>query len=123
MVESFAGFERSSGVTQLTVETRSEKLWVPGNTRAQDDRVFVDENYGGDARFGSVLLKPKTGTNAFTKDTLDALYRFRERIERDAFVEYDGKNITWGGEYWVVDEDVESADAAGVKYSQTDREE
>ena len=113
----------ASGVSQLTVETRSEKLWVPGNTRAQDDRVFVDENYGGDARFGSVLLKPKTGTNAFTKDTLDALYRFRERIERDAFVEYDGKNITWGGEYWVVDEDVESADAAGVKYSQTDREE
>ena len=48
---------------------------------------------------------------------------FRRGLNETPLVEYDGKNITWGGEYWVVDEDVESADAAGVKYSQTDREE
>ena len=116
----------ASGVMRLTNENRSEKLWVPGNTRAQDDRVFVDDNYGGEARFGSVVLKPKTGTNAYTKETLDALHAFRSKIEEEAFVEYDGKNITWGGAYWVVDKDVPNADtpdAAGMKYSKTDKEE
>ena len=36
----------ASGVHKLTNESRSEKLWVPGDTRAQDDRIFVDDNYG-----------------------------------------------------------------------------
>ena len=113
----------ASGVHKLTNESRSEKLWVPGDTRAQDDRIFVDDNYGGDARFGSVVLKPKTGTNAFTPETLDALHAFRSKIEEEAFVEYDGKNITWGGDYWIVDENDDTEDAAGMKYSKTDKEE
>ena len=113
----------ASGVHKLTNESRSEKLWVPGDTRAQDDRIFVDDNYGGDARFGSVVLKPKTGTNAFTPETLDALHAFRSKIEEEAFVEYDGKNITWGGDYWIVDENSDTEDAAGMKYSKTDKEE
>ena len=113
----------ASGVHKLTNESRSEKLWVPGDTRAQDDRIFVDDNYGGDARFGSVVLKPKTGTNAFTPETLDALHAFRSKIEEEAFVVYDGKNITWGGDYWIVDENDDTEDAAGMKYSKTDKEE
>lgn len=113
----------ASGVHKLTNESRSEKLWVPGDTRAQDDRIFVDDNYGGDARFGSVVLKPKTGTNAFTPETLDALHAFRSKIEEEAFVEYDGKNITWGGDYWIVDENDDTEDEAGMKYSKTDKEE
>ena len=113
----------ASGVHKLTNENRSEKLWVPGDTRAQDDRIFVDDNYGGDARFGSVVLKPKTGTNAFTPETLDALHAFRSKIEEEAFVEYDGKNITWGGDYWIVDENSDTEDEAGMKYSKTDKEE
>ena len=113
----------ASGVHKLTNESRSEKLWVPGDTRAQDDRIFVDDNYGGDARFGSVVLKPKTGTNAFTPETLDALHAFRSKIEEEAFVEYDGKNITWGGDYWIVDENSDTEDEAGMKYSKTDKEE
>ena len=113
----------ASGVHKLTNENRSEKLWVPGDTRAQDDRIFVGDNYGGDARFGSVVLKPKTGTNAFTPETLDALHAFRSKIEEEAFVEYDGKNITWGGDYWIVDENDDTEDEAGMKYSKTDKEE
>ena len=30
----------ASGVHKLTNESRSEKLWVPGDTRAQDDRIL-----------------------------------------------------------------------------------
>ena len=70
-----------------------------------------------------MVLKPKTGTNAFTPETLDALHAFRSKIEEEAFVEYDGKNITWGGDYWIVDENDDTEDAAGMKYSKTYKEE
>ena len=38
-------------------------------------------------------------------------------------MEYDGKNITWGGDYWIVDENSDTEDEAGMKYSKTDKEE
>ena len=84
----------ASGCSQIKNENRSEKLWVPTDTRAQEDRIFVDANYGGETRFGSILLKPVNGGDALTADGLNALKAFRDAIE-SATVVYDGETVTW----------------------------
>ena len=84
-----------SGMRQMSdrEETRPEKLWVPGNTRAQDDRVFVEEHYGHAYRFGSVLIVPVDDGNAATPEGMDTLYEFRKKVE-NTIVEIDSKNVT-----------------------------
>ena len=84
----------ASGVMNLKNENRSEKLWVPGDTQAQDDKVFVDNYYGSEARFGEVIVQKAGGGDVLNPTVFAALATLVSKIESTSII-YDGKNITW----------------------------
>jgi hypothetical protein len=45
-------------------ETRSDKLWIPTNTQAQEDKVYVDKHYGKEFRFENFIFKVKNKEGA-----------------------------------------------------------
>jgi len=40
-------------------ETRSDKLWIPTDTQAQEDKAYVDAHYGKEFRFENFIFKVK----------------------------------------------------------------
>jgi len=77
----------------LKNENRGEKLWVPTNTQAQEDKVFVSANFGSETRFAQVILRSSTsGANVLTPAGLDALNTVVNNVR--------AASITWqGGAY------------------------
>ena len=78
----------------LKNENRGEKLWVPSDTEAQDDKVFVDSYYGSEARFGEVIVKAEGGGNVLTPIIFGQVATLVAGIEATSIM-YEGKNVTW----------------------------
>jgi predicted RND superfamily exporter protein len=74
----------------LTNENRSDKLWVPSDTQAQDDNKYVSSHYGAEARFGEVIVKKAGGGDVLDPAVFAAVKTLVDGIE--------ATSMTWGGE-------------------------
>eukprot|EP00232_Nephroselmis_pyriformis_P018236 CAMPEP_0182899448 /NCGR_PEP_ID=MMETSP0034_2-20130328/28076_1 /TAXON_ID=156128 /ORGANISM="Nephroselmis pyriformis, Strain CCMP717" /LENGTH=896 /DNA_ID=CAMNT_0025033481 /DNA_START=90 /DNA_END=2780 /DNA_ORIENTATION=+ len=75
-----------AGMMNFKVENRSEKLWVPTASEAQDDKKYVDENYFKYGRFEEVLLHAEPPVDVLQPVYLDFLWRIHNRVLQ---VEYE----------------------------------
>ena len=89
------------GYPGLENESRSEKLWIPADTQAQDDKAYVDNYFGTEARFGEVIIKRADGTSVLTPATLNSMQTLVDKIEA-ASVVYDGATISWTDQCYYV---------------------
>lgn len=64
-----------AGVLRLESESRSEKLWVPQRSRAQGEKLVVEEGFGSFRRFSEVLFvaREKGGDIASRQAMLDVV--------------------------------------------------
>ena len=74
----------------LTNENRSDKLWVPSDTQAQDDNKYVSSHYGAEARFGEIIVKKAGGGDVLDPAVFAAVRTLVDGIE--------ATSMTWGGE-------------------------
>ncbi|CAG9462334.1 unnamed protein product [Pedinophyceae sp. YPF-701] len=102
-----------AGLARFTNETRSEKLWIPADSEAQDDKVFAEEQYPSIVRPQVVLMSDTSSTrNVLTKQALDQMFNV-DRAVRAVAVPYTGPDgvtttltyanrcSTLGGACWV----------------------
>lgn len=78
----------------LTNENRSDKLWVPSDTQAQDDNKYVSQFYGAEARFGEVIVKKAGGGDVLDPAVFAAVKTLVDRIEATS-MQWDGATIGW----------------------------
>jgi hypothetical protein len=65
-----------AGMLNFTLESRSDKLWIPQGTTALQQQEFVEANFEAGPRFNNVIVQAKGGSDAnlLLKTTLlDAL--------------------------------------------------
>eukprot|EP00927_Polykrikos_kofoidii_P043203 TRINITY_DN37265_c0_g1_i1.p1 TRINITY_DN37265_c0_g1~~TRINITY_DN37265_c0_g1_i1.p1 ORF type:complete len:923 (+),score=153.03 TRINITY_DN37265_c0_g1_i1:113-2881(+) len=75
-----------AGFSQFNSESRSDKLWIPQNTRAQQDAEDYTKHWRSDSRFESLLLEAKDGAStALDKKFLQDAMRLHEGIENLTF--------------------------------------
>ena len=82
-------FSGGVGYPGLKNENRGDRLWVPTDTPAQDDKTFVDTYYGAETRFAQAILTKTDGSNVLTPEGLTAL--------RTVATGVSAVSITWEG--------------------------
>jgi hypothetical protein len=78
-------------------ENRGEKLWVPSGTVAQENKEYVEQYFGSNARVEQFLLKFSDGDSVLSPDAFDAAFALHNKV---VAVEADnpeavGETLTW----------------------------
>ncbi|KAK3236268.1 hypothetical protein CYMTET_53570, partial [Cymbomonas tetramitiformis] len=77
----FCVFALGAGLSQLTVENRGDKLWVPTDTQAQDDKSYVEDYYARSARIAISVVHPTNDDgDLLTPEAFDVLYKLHQEI-------------------------------------------
>jgi len=70
------------GFMNFKTENRSDKLWVPQNTRAEAETNDYQKYFGSTIRFNSIIVQSaETGGNIVTKEHLVDAMKMHEKIE------------------------------------------
>lgn len=67
------------GFAEMEVESRGDKLWVPQNTRSNDDAKLY-QSYFESSRVEFIIVEPKDGNNMLTKSNLMEFMKLYEQI-------------------------------------------
>jgi Niemann-Pick C1 protein len=71
-----------AGFMNFETENRSDKLWVPQNTRAEAETNDYQKYFGSTIRFNSIIVQSaESGGNVVTKDHLVDAMKMHEKIE------------------------------------------
>lgn len=71
-----------AGFMNFETENRSEKLWVPQDTRAEAETNEYQKYYGSTTRFNSIIVQSaESGGNVMTKEHLIDAMKMHEKIE------------------------------------------
>ena len=69
----------ATGFLSMRMESLSEKLWVPQNTRAFRDRTFLETRFGYEPATSACYVESKGG-NLLTREALRSLFTLHEKI-------------------------------------------
>lgn len=69
-----------SGFSQLNAESRSDKLWIPQDTQAQQDQVIYNQYFPPKTRMQMILMEAKSGS-ALDKKALTGAMALHKVIE------------------------------------------
>ncbi|GMH53979.1 hypothetical protein TrST_g11911 [Triparma strigata] len=81
-----------SGFAGFTSESRSEKLWIPQGTEAQDAQGVYNSNFEKPFRFDYIIGTPSSGGNMLDKANLQKFMTLHDSVEA-ASAEIEGE--TW----------------------------
>lgn len=82
---------------KFQTENRGEKLWVPSGTVAQENKEYVEQYYGNNARIESFLVRQAGGGDVLQPATFDAALALHNKVVavEARYPEETGELVTW----------------------------